>query len=86
MSKEDMSYDDWYDELVRLSHKLEPYYCIDKIKSYSVYIWYEDDNVFDIQENGIIMYEKNDIPSWAFPIITEIQKWLSIIPQWKVEE
>ena len=72
-------FDNWYEELVEISHKIDPYYDIDKIKSYSVYIWTKGDldnseNVFDIRPNEIVFYVKDhEIIEEAIPIIKEIQ-------------
>jgi len=66
-----------YDELVAVAHEIDPYYDIDKIKSYSVYIWTKGDfgdNVFDIMADEIVYYNKNHkIPKEAMPIIEKIQ-------------
>ena len=46
-----------YNELIQISKEILPYYSIDKIKSYSVYIWTkgeDGENVFDIEEDEII--------------------------------
>lgn len=67
----------WYDELVEVARELEPYYDIDKIKSWSVYIWTKGDfgnNVFDIMANEIVRYDENHvIVEEAMPIIEKIQ-------------
>lgn len=82
-----------YDELVRAAREIEPYYDIDKIKSYSVYIWtkgnedadintdeYWGSNVFDIQEDRIVFYvEDHIIPKEVMPIIQNIQSKIKAI-------
>lgn len=72
-------FDNLYEELVEISHKIRPYYDVDKVKSYSVYIWTKGDldnseNVFDIMPNEIVFYVKDhEIIEEAMPIIEEIQ-------------
>lgn len=77
-----------YDELVKVANEILPYYDIDKIKPYSVYIWtkYEevgednDTNVFDIMEDEIRFYDKQHIiKDEAKPIIEKIQMKLKEI-------
>lgn len=82
-----------YDELVRAAREIEPYYDIDKIKSYSVYIWtkgnedadintdeYWGSNVFDIQEDRIVFYvEDHIISEEVIPIIQNIQSKIKAI-------
>ena len=73
-----------YNELVALTDELRPYYDIDKVKSYSVYVWTKDggssdsgENVFDIQANEILFYNKNHtIIEEAAPLIEKIQNKL----------
>ena len=80
-------YDKWYKELVDLANELLPYYDIDKIKDWSVFVWTKDtdkgegENVFDINDDDIIYYEcfeecnkNHQIIEEAKPIIEEIQK------------
>lgn len=69
-----------YKELVKVSKEILPYYDIDKVKSYAVYIWTktenEDDseNVFDIMEDRIEFYDElHQIPNEVYPIIDKIQ-------------
>lgn len=75
-----------YREISQIARELEPYYDIDKVKSYSVYVWskpknYASDNVddwgenvFDIMENEIVFYVKDhQIIEEAIPIIKKIQ-------------
>ena len=82
-----------YAELVQAAKEIEPYYDIDKIKSYSVYIWtkgnedadsdteeYWGSNVFDIQEDRIVFYvEDHIIPEEVMPIIQNIQSKIKAI-------
>ena len=82
-----------YEELVQAANEIRPYYDIDKIKSYSVYIWtkgnedadkdteeYWGSNVFDIQENRIVFYvDDHIIPEEVIPIIQNIQSKIKAI-------
>ena len=72
-----------YNELVQIADEIRPYYDIDKVKWYSVYIWTKEsegddddwgENVFDIQEDKIVFYVKDHvIIEEAKPIIKKIQ-------------
>lgn len=72
-----------YEELEQLvNEELSPYYGVDKIKWYSVYVWTKEsyygacdnENVFDIQKDKIIYYVKDHmIIEEAKPIIKKIQ-------------
>ena len=72
-----------YNELVQIVDEIRPYYDIDKVKWYSVYIWTKEsevddndwgENVFDIQEDEIVFYVKDHvIIEEAKPIIKKIQ-------------
>ena len=70
-------YDYLYNELTQISKDILPYYDIDKIKPYSVYIWTKgkgSENVFDICGDEIIFYVKDHkIIEEAKPIIEKIQ-------------
>ena len=80
-----------YDELVDAAEAIKPYYDIDKIKTYSVYVWtkgngdpnsdgYWGDNVFDIHEDKIVFYVKDHvIPEKVMPIIKNIQSKIKAI-------
>ena len=75
--------DEFYMELHKAVDQIRPYYDIDKVKWYSVYIWTKDDgdisgdNVFDIQKDKIVFYDKNHvIPDEVMPIIRNIQSKL----------
>lgn len=74
------SYYKWYNELWELSRELLPYYDIDKVKDWSVFVWTKDteetegENVFDINYNEIVFYDKtHKIIEEAKPIIKKIQ-------------
>lgn len=72
-----------YHELRELTNKLRKWYGIDKIKWYSVYVWTEDENVFDIYADEIVYYVKDHIiPNEAMPIIQEIQEKLKEIDRY----
>ena len=88
MSKNN-KFDSAYEELRQVVKEIEPYYDVDKTKSYSVYIWSKpkdeasdnvDDwgeNVFDIMEDEIVYYVKDHvIPEEVMPIIKKIQEKL----------
>lgn len=91
-NRKEEKYYELYEELVEISNKIRPYYDIDKIKSYSVYIWSKegsgisDDfwgrNVFDIEAEGIFFYDKeHKVIEDAIPIIKEIQLKLNEIQE-----
>lgn len=69
-----------YNELIQISKEILPYYDIDKIKSYSVYIWTkgeDGENVFDVLADEIFFYVKDHkIIEDAKPIIEKIQRKL----------
>lgn len=69
-----------YEKLIKAVDELRPYYDIDKIKPYGVYVWMKTDyqnNVFDIYKNEIYFYNRNHkIPEEALPIIRKIQELL----------
>lgn len=74
-----------YDELRELVDELNPYYDVDKVRWYTVYIWTKGNldsdnandwgqNVFDIQADEITFYLKDHIIiEEAKPIIEKIQ-------------
>lgn len=73
-----------YDKLWEISQKLRPYYGIDKVKPWAVFVYSEETNedVFDILVNKLIFYneyKEKDINKEAIPIIEEIQNQLKII-------
>ena len=73
-----------YDELCQIAREIEPYYEIDKIKSYAVYIWSKTDDVFDLGENLFDIHadrieffvKDHEIIEEAKPIIAKIQEKL----------
>lgn len=75
-------YDLLYKELCESVIELKPYYDIDKIKPYSVYVWSKTDsaedwgvNLFDICEDKIIYYvDRYTIPDEVVPIIEKVQQ------------
>lgn len=80
-----------YDELWALSHELTPWFDIDKVKPYSVYVWTKEgrdpdcpfgENVFDIFEDRLHFYQCTkqwELPNEAIPIIKKIQEKLKEI-------
>ena len=75
-----------YEELIQSAYELLPYYDIDKIKYYSVYVWSKEttddfgENLFDIESNDIIFYNKeHKILKDALPTIEKIQAKLKEI-------
>ena len=72
-----MTNDEYWNALHAAVDKLRTYYDIDKVKYNSVYVWTkgdDGDNVFDIQKDRIVLYDKGHvIPDDVIPIIREIQ-------------
>lgn len=77
--------DEFYKELRQAVKEIEPYYDVDKIKPYSVYIWTKaksddypfGDNIFDIMKDEIVFYDKNHVvPEEVMTIIRNIQSKL----------
>lgn len=76
-----------YRELTEICEEIKQYYDIDKIKSYSVYIWtkdstensYDGDNVFDILADELQFYTEHKVLEEAKPIIKKIQEKLKEI-------
>ncbi len=73
-------YSEVYSELWKLTHELESYYSVDKVKPWAVYVWTKDtpeaegEYVFDITAYGLVYYvEDHVIPAEAMPIIRKIQ-------------
>lgn len=58
------------DELRSLAHELEKFYEVDKVKCYGVFVWEEDENIFDIFSEGISWYAKER------PLKKELKKLL----------
>ena len=75
-----------YDKLLKIVNEIRPYYNIDKVKRYGVFIWTKEENknnetnVFDIHANELIVYDKEHIIiEEAKPIIEKIQTQLKKI-------
>ena len=69
-------------ELKALAMELYPWFDVDKVKSYAVYVWTKDEehflgeNVFDIYPDRLQFYTCHTswvIPNEAMPIIKKIQ-------------
>lgn len=80
------NYDSLYNDLVQTVNEIRPYYDVDKIKPWSVYIWTKDiddcdgENVFDIEDGRIVYYVKDHvIPDEVVPIIRKIQSKIRAI-------
>lgn len=81
-----MDFDEYYDKLVELVQPLYRWYDIDKVKTYSVFVYTKEEtneswNVFDINYDGLCFYDEKwynecDIPVGAFPVIRAIQEHL----------
>jgi len=70
-----------YDELSMSAKKVYPYYSVCGIRPYGVFVWTVNENkdleynVFDIEEDGIILYDKEHVvKEEVLPIIQEIQE------------
>lgn len=77
-----------YNELFEISKELLPYYEVDKIKPYSVYVWSKEEcddlgeNLFDIESNKIVFYNnQHKIIEESLPIIARIQDKLKEIEE-----
>lgn len=74
-----------FDKLFKITHEIEPWYSVDKVKDYAVYIWTKDTdedfgkNVFDIKADSIVFYTDHNIIPEAFPAIQHIQEQLKKI-------
>lgn len=88
----DKTYDELMNEIRALANSLSPWFDIDKIKSYGVYVWTKDtddevldgENVFDIFPDCIRFYRHDnmyDISAEAMPVIMDIQKKLKEIEE-----
>lgn len=71
-----------FDKLFKIAHEIEPWYSVDKVKSYAVYIWTKDadegfgKNIFDIEADNIVFYTEHSIIPEALPVIKRIQEQL----------
>ena len=73
-----------YRELSEICEEIKQYYDIDKIKTYSVYIWTKDSsndaydgyNTFDILTDELQFYTEHEVIEEAKPIIKRIQEKL----------
>ena len=84
-----------YDELWNLAHELTPWFDIDKVKPYAVYVWSKDfddpdnpfgENIFDIYHDYLQFYRSSrcyKLPNEAMPIIKKIQEKLKEIEEYK---
>ena len=78
-------YEHEFDKLFKIAHEIEPWYTVDKVKSYAVYIWTKDTdnnfgkNVFDIEADNIVFYTDYNIIPEAIPAIQRIQEQLKKI-------
>lgn len=71
-----------FDKLFKIAHEIEPWYDVDKVKDYAVYIWTkgeDGENVFDIEANKLIFYVSHDVIPEALPAIQHIQEQLKEI-------
>ena len=81
--------DEFYKELRQAVDEIKPYYDVDKIRPYSVYIWtkakedcevdyfFYGENLFDIMKDKIVFYNENHvIPEEVMPIIRNVQSKL----------
>lgn len=68
-----------------IAHEIEPWYVVDKVKSYAVYVWTKDTdedfgkNVFDIEADDIVFYTEHEIIPEALSAIRHIQEQLKKI-------
>ena len=74
-----------FDKLFKIAHEIEPWYTVDKVKDYAVYIWTKDTdedfgkNPFDIKADDIMFYVDHEIIPEALPAIQRIQEQLKKI-------
>ena len=74
-----------FDKLFKIAHEIEPWYTVDKVKDYAVYIWTKDTdedfgkNTFDIKADDIVFYVDHEIIPEALPAIQRIQEQLKKI-------
>lgn len=78
-------YEHEFDKLFKIAHEIEPWYTVDKVKDYAVYIWTKNtdenfgENVFDIEADDIVFYIDHSIIPEALPTIQRIQEQLKKI-------
>ena len=92
MDRIDETYYRLLDELWTIAHEENPWFDVDKVKYYVVYIWtkpgnepYSDTNVFDVFADEIGYYvDRYVIPKDAWPYIRRIQAKLREIRDWRV--
>lgn len=77
-----------YEELIKISKDLSPWFNIERVKPYMVEVWGKDEktgkkaNLFDITANNVFIWGGRDegfIPNRAIPIIRKIQNKLEEI-------
>ena len=83
-------FDELYSELFKISEDLLPYYDIDKVKPYSVYVWSKEEgdefgeNLFDIEANRVVFYDKKHRTiKETLPIIIKIQDKMKEIEEYE---
>lgn len=75
----EQQYYEAFDKLFKIAHEIEPWYDIDKVKDYAVYIWTKGvygENVFDILADELVFYTQHEVIPDAVPIILRVQKQL----------
>lgn len=75
----EQQYDSAFDKLFKIAREIEPWYDVDKVKDYAVYIWTKDEdgeNVFDILADKLVFYTQHEVIPDAIPIILRIQEQL----------
>ena len=74
------------DELWQVSREIKPWYGVDKVKGYAVYIWTkgkDGENVFDICADKLLFYvEDHEVIEEAKSTIEKIQAKLKEIDLW----
>lgn len=82
-----------YKELVVLANELSPWFDIDKVSWYSVFVWTKEDstnqNVFDIFADYLQFYNSTKpwrLPVEALPIIQKIQEKMTEIKNFLEED
>lgn len=78
-------YEHEFNKLFKIAHEIEPWYTVDKVKDYAVYIWTKNtdenfgENVFDIEADDIVFYIDHSIIPEALLTIQRIQEQLKKI-------